>query len=83
MEFLRRYGLLLAALAAPVVLFGFPQVEHGLKYFHVACIVASTFVGRSFIREGDSRGWAIQSGALLVHAALLVVEGTAFGALIQ
>lgn len=83
MEFLRRYGLLFAALAAPVVLFGLPQDAHWLKYFHVICIVTSTFAGRSFIREGDSRGWAIQSGALLVHAALLVVEGTAFRALVQ
>lgn len=83
MEFLRRYGLLLATLAAPVVLFGLPQVAHWLKYFHVVCIAVSTFVGRSFIREEDSRGWAIQSGALLAHAALLVAEGTAFRALIQ
>ncbi|MCB6365685.1 hypothetical protein LI291_05800 [Intestinibacillus massiliensis] len=78
MGLIRKYGLLAAVAAAPVVLFGFPQAAHWLRYFHVVCIVASTFVGRSFVGEGDVRGWAVQTGALLAHAACLVLEGTAF-----
>ena len=69
MEQIRKYGLLAAALAAPVVLFGFPQYAPWLKYFHVACIVVSTLVGRRFIAQGEPAGWAVQTGALLALAA--------------
>lgn len=82
MNFLRKFILLFAVLIAPVVLFAFPQAAPWLKYFHVICIVLSTFVGRGFLREGDIRGWAIQLSALLAHAAFLIFESMAFSALI-
>lgn len=78
MEWMRKYGLLLAALIAPLVLFGLPQHARLLKYFHVLCMVLSTLVGRGFIGRGEVKGWALQSAALLTHAACLVIEGVAF-----
>lgn len=82
MKILRRYGLLLAVLIAPVILFLFPQYARILRYIHVTCIVLSTFVGRGFVQEGDARGWMIQTGALLAHTVCLVIEGTVFRGLV-
>ncbi len=73
----RRFGLLALA-AVGVALFAlWPALRPGLRFFHIACILVSTLVGRTFLREEDIRGWLWQNGALFAHALLLVINGLA------
>lgn len=75
MGYAKRFVLPALAAAGLLALAFVPSARPYLTYFHVVCMVASVFVGRSFIRDEDVRGWAIQNGALLAHAALLIANG--------
>lgn len=72
---IRRFALLALAAVGLALLFCYPPAQPYLKYFHVICMVAAVFMGRAYIQEQDIPGWALQNGALLAHAAALIING--------
>lgn len=76
-EWGRRFGLLALAVVGLALFALCPALRANLRFFHIACILVSTLVGRSFLREEDVRGWLWQNVALFAHALLLVINGLA------
>lgn len=72
MEFLRKYGLFIAAaLGIPVLLF-LPGLLTYWRYVNVIGIVIAAFLARAELKRTDMRAFARQRLAMLVHVASLL-----------